>query len=280
MQKNALSVTPSLLQLDLATDKPEAQLTYTNTTNQTLIVSLSASDFAPLEDGYKLSFLSQKDAKNYQYSLSSWIDFSEKTLIIPPQSAKEVTVFIAKDKLTPGGHYATILASVTGDENSSVQINTVMASLLFVRTNTGLEKDEGNIAGISVDQDILNYPTVVSFRLNNTGDTALTPYGTLRITDPFNREISRGIVNIDSLQALPESIRQFDIPLQPTALAFLPGAYTVHLTIHFSKSKIYNVKTFSFFSQSQIPYAQILLVVCLLSLAVLLIRKNLPRNRR
>ncbi|MGH7246083.1 MAG: hypothetical protein ACREGI_04060 [Candidatus Levyibacteriota bacterium] len=279
MQPNSITVSPSLLQLDLSVDKPEGTLTYFNTSNDTIDLTLSASDFAPLEDGYKLSFLSQKDADNYKYSLSSWIDFGAKTLTLPPHSSKTVTVFIQKEKLTTGGHYATILAQMAGNTTDTLQIQGILASLLFVRANTGREKDDASIASLLADSDTLSFPKNMIFRFNNTGDTTLTPYGLITITDPFHRLVAKSIVNENSLQSLPESIRRFEVPLRFVALAYIPGVYTAHLTIHFGKTTINKDQTISFFSQGQIPYIQIFITIAFLYGMFLFVRRFLPRKR-
>ena len=278
IQPNSLSVSPSLLQLDLAKDTSEANLTYTNTTSQTLEVSLSASDFAPLEDGYKISFLSQKDADNYKYSLSSWVDFSEKTILIPPNSKKTITVFIAKDKLTSGGHYATILAQMHSVKANDIQINSVLASLLFVRTNSGKEIDAASIVSMDTDGDLLTFPSSVTLRINNTGDSALTPYGLIQVKDSLNREVARGILNTDSQQVLPESIRSYTVRLRSLTLAFLPGRYHVVLTMHYGKKLIYATKSINVLSQGQLPYVQFILIIAIFLTIGLIFKRKLPRK--
>src|SRR5258708_15217674 len=95
---NVITVTPSLFLLDLQKDKPEIEYYYDNGTNQTIELALSASDFKPLEDGYKISFIQGKAADSYKYRLSSWITFEKNTLIISPHSSETVKLFINKDE--------------------------------------------------------------------------------------------------------------------------------------------------------------------------------------
>lgn len=280
LPKDSITVNPSLLSLDLSKDKPEGTLTYTNTSNQSVQLSLSASDFAPLEDGYKLSFLNEKDAANYRYSLSSWIDFGNKTLIIAPHASSQVTVFVDKNKLSPGGHYASIFAELDGNAHDNVQIHGVLASLLFVRTNTGKENDAADVIGFFPEQNGWDFPSTMIIRFNNTGDTTLIPYGLITITDPFGNYVAKGIVNDGSYSSLPESIRRFEIPVTNINHFFWPGMYKATLTIHFGKQSMQKKTTVAFFSQGSVPAMQILIILGVGSLLFFLLRKRLPLKRR
>ena len=84
-------------------------LTYANNTKSEINLVLSVQDFTELEDSYKIDFLTGKDSANYKYSLSSWISFENKNLDLAPGEKKSVKVFIDKNRITKGGHYASIL---------------------------------------------------------------------------------------------------------------------------------------------------------------------------
>ena len=277
---NSLTVTPSLLSLDLSKDQPQGMLTYINTTDKTLEVSFSASDFAPLEDGYKLSFLQEKDAANYHYSLSSWIDFSSKKVTIAPHDHTDITVFVDKDKLTPGGHYASVLAEVETKGEGSVQIRGILSSLLFVRTNTGTEKEEAKIVGFFPNQTFINFPEALVLRLNNTGDTTITPFGLVTITDPFGNFVAKGILNESSAPVLPESIRRFETPIHSLTGFFPPGIYTAHIKLHFGKKNIVKDSTTTFISQGSLPLWQTGVGTLVFGVGYMLFRRFLPRKLR
>src|SRR5690242_7882292 len=61
---NTVTVSPSIVHLDLQTDSPETTLYYKNNGDETISLSFNASDVTELEDGYKLSFLEPKNAQN------------------------------------------------------------------------------------------------------------------------------------------------------------------------------------------------------------------------
>ena len=256
-----LTVSPSIIRLDLATDKPEAILSYNNASDHTIELAFSASDFTELEHGYKPNFLTQKDAQNYRYALSSWISFDKNTLVIPPHTTEKITVFINTAKLSPGGHYGSILGQITSSSgNKEVQIQGVLSSLIFVRTATGKEKDEAKIATFVPERSLFSFPQIFTFRFQNTGDTELVPYGLVTIRDMFGRTVAKGILNEGSLIALPESIRRYEIPIKPQTF-LLPGTYTADFTGHFGTSRHPMQQQVTFFSEGTLPLLTVGFVV-------------------
>lgn len=251
----AISVSPSIIHLDLATDAPEADLTYTNNTAATVEFQLSASDFTELEDGYKISFLQGKDAQNYHYSLSSWIKFDATDVTINPGESKTVKVFVDKDALTTGGHYGTILAEWVQKENEgNVHVKAILSSLLFVRTAHGNEREEMSVSQFSPLQNLFFFPESFTVKLKNTGNVDLTPHGTVEIQDAFHRTVARGIFNEDSLITLPETIRRYTLPIIPQTTVILPGFYHADLSIRYGEEDKRLYQSATFFSLGIIPY--------------------------
>ncbi|HSW88501.1 MAG TPA: hypothetical protein VLG12_05045 [Candidatus Saccharimonadales bacterium] len=254
-----ITVTPSIINIDLATDPPEAEISYTNTTASTIELHVSAADFAPLEDGYKLQFLEGKDAKNYKYSLSSWVHFETNDITLNPKETKTIKIFIDKDRLTTGGHYGTIQAEWTREKDQSpVPTNLILSSLLFVRTAHGNETEEAYINEFRQLQEYYLFPEDFVLKIENTGNVEINPHGLVEIKDIFNRTVAKGLINENSLLALPESIRRYDIAIQNQQSYILPGIYHADMYIHFGKKNIIIQKSITFFSQGSsnlIPYA-------------------------
>ena len=246
--KNIIIVSPQLIQLDLSHDKPEAEFTYTNETSQTIELTLSMQDVKELEDRGIPDILNLNDSKSYKYGLSSWASFSNKTLVIGPHESKKVTVFIDKTRLTLGGHYATVLAELHQLETSKkVKLRAILSSLIFVRSGSQYEQEIANIQSMEVSSKFFQFPTSVSFRLQNTGNVDLTPYGILTVTDSWGREVAREVVNENSLITLPDSVRKYTIPLFSPQGVIPPGTYKAQLVIHFGKKKVSRERNLSFF---------------------------------
>jgi hypothetical protein len=249
-QTSGIAVTPSILKIDLSEDSDEFILYYKNSTKEPVQLFFQAQDFTELEDGWKLKFLEPEDAKHYQYTLSSWIEFDRQTIDLNPYEERQIKGRIRKESLSPGAHYATILAEISPQKSQQgqVAIKGYLSSLVFVRTNTGQEIESARLSSLaSLDRPFLSLPKGFAVRFQNTGNTELTPYGMLEIRDPFNRLIAKGILNDESLITLPESIRRYDLQLNQIAPTLFPGFYKTTLTINYGKSHLSLTENQSFF---------------------------------
>jgi len=264
-QKKGISVTPSIIHLDLAVDPAEYTLTYENNTNADITLLLSLSDFNELEESYKINFLERKEAKNYKYSLSSWVTFENNRLQLSPNEKKTIRVFIDKERITKGGHYASILAQVEqNNEEKKVNVRGILSSLLFVRASTGKEIEDGKIRSFRPQRDGIEHPDSFILRFENSGNVHVVPYGYIEVFDLLGNKIAKGIFNENSLDALPESIRRYDIKVIPYQKFFIPGVYNAKVYIHFGKTNIEIYSNVSFFSQGSFNFAKIGLILTLI----------------
>ncbi len=272
--QQSITVSPSIVKLDLSKDKPEATLTYTNNSNQTLDISLSASDFNTNAD-YKLSFIPPTQSQNHKYALSSWVSFSQRTFTLEPDQKEDIIVFINSTELSAGSHYASILAQINSENPSStVSIKEVLASLIFVRTNTGKEIDNASIVNFDPVRTFWSYPKSFALLFNNTGNTDVIPYGLVQIYGPFGHLVGKGILNEGSLDTFPESVRRYDINLTRLTHFYPPGFYKATINLHFGKENRILNHTTIFFSEGSIPLGTIL-VIAIIALIALVIKLGL-----
>jgi len=268
---NTVSVTPQLSQLDLSVDQPETILYYKNTSLYPVELSLSVKDVTELEDRNPVGILDPKESVNYKYSLSSWVTLESQTILLSPGEQKTVKVTITKEKLSPGGHYGTILAEITQNTGrDKVKIRGVLASLLFVRASTGNEIEEARVSSFSPNQNGISFPEKFTMRFQNTGNVELIPYGLLEIKNQNEKLIAKGIVNEDSSITLPEAIRTYSIPVKQTVSVILPGKYTATLFLHYGKSnkKILLKTQFSTLGSTNLLLGTIIFLAIILGLLV------------
>ena len=212
-----LTVVPSIMRIDLESDPPEYDLKYINNTASDITLELSAQDFSEIDEEYRINFMEPKDAANYKYSLSSWISFENKNLELSPGEEKSIKVFIDDDRITIGGHHASILArAIQTNIEQKININPVISSLLFVRASTGREIENGDVSTFRPDRDLLNFPDNFVLRFENQGNVHVIPFGEIIITDMLGNRVARGVLNEKGLDALPESIRKYDISINFT----------------------------------------------------------------
>lgn len=271
---NGITVSPSIMEIDLADDLPEYNLQFINNTSETIVLRLKAQDFTELEDGWKVNFLEPKDANNYRYALSSWISFNKRTLTLGPREKSEVTIAIDADELSSGGHYAAILAEVDQpSDTDQIGVKFILTSLLFVRTHTGKEIESAQISSMRPLQSWFDFPEIFIFRLQNSGTVELIPYGTISILGPFGRIVVKNAVNEESFITLPETIKRYEVKLKDKNRFLLPGVYTAKLDIHYGKSMKKVTSELRFFSLGSIsiPY---ILVFTLGIVVIVLLRKK------
>lgn len=249
-QNNQISLSPSIMQLDLSVDPAEYEIIYSNNTDSLIELNFTAEDFTQLEDGWKVDFLSKDKAQNYEYSLASWISFDRQSLTLGPGETQKLKVSIDTQRLSPGGHYGSILARVSSPEeiDGNVKISSILTALLFVRTSSGQEREEARIEEVSFEQSWFNFPSKASLKLQNYGNTHLTPYGRIDIYDPLGKLAGKAIMNEGSLLSLPESIRKFNLEIQPLSAYLLPGNYKVVARVHWGKNRTEIIYETSFFS--------------------------------
>ncbi len=252
--KNVITVSPQLIQLDLSKDKAEAEYFYTNQTDQTIELTLTMQDVKELEDRGIPGLLDAKESKNYKYGLSSWAKFSNNNIVVAPNETKKVTVYIDSSRLSIGGHYASVLAEIKQvDKQGPVKLRAILSSLLFVRQGSGNETEEARVYELKSTASLLSFPSSFTFRLNNTGNVDLTPHGRLSITDYFGKEVAFGIVNEDSLITLPESIRRYTIKIKKMGEFMFPGVYKAKLTTNYGKKKTEASAETTFVTTGSVP---------------------------
>lgn len=273
-----ITVSPQLIQLDLSKDKPEAKYTYTNNSSQTIELQLSMQDVKELEDRGVPGLIDPNVTKDYNFGLSDWARFSNTDLVIAPGESKSVTVFIDKSRLTLGGHYGTILAElVQKDDQKAVKLRAILSTLLFVRSGSEYEQERANIVEINNNSTLFSFPKIVSFRLQNTGNVDLTPYGILTITSPFGHEVARGIINEDSLIALPDSTRRYIVKINRYADVLPPGIYKTNLEVRYGKNRFKLAESSYFFILSENLLLTLTVILILIGAGLFIVLRRRKR---
>jgi hypothetical protein len=278
-----ITVSPAVTRLDLSTDPGSFRLIYTNSTAHPIQLTFSAKDFASLEEGWHIKFLDKNDSLNYRYSLSSWLQFSPSSLLLPPGTSLPLRVDVRRESLSAGGHYASIIADIATAPPTpeAIAIKSQLVSLVFVRANTGFEHDAARIAGFSAaSADTFSLPQQYTLRFDNSGNTELVPHGLVIVRNALNREVARGILNEDSLITLPESIRRYDIPITvQSGRWLLPGPYQASLTVSYGTNQSLSsyIQFMSF--GHRLNLIMIILIPTVILVLLRLILKKMPRRQ-
>ena len=232
----ALTVSPAFqdILVPAAASSKDAIVTFSNQSSSPQTYRLSAVDFGSLDESGGVAFLGVPNSElEHRYGLVSWITLEKDQIFLPPAGSAKIMVHIDnRPSLAPGGHYAAILATSTGEsdtkqDKTKVNLRQIIASLLLVRKEGGAEIGL-NAAGITLGKhSLLSLPKFANLRFQNPGNVHVVPRGTVSIKDPSGREVSQGLINENSDIILPESFRKIRVDLAPPKSAWAPGRYTL-----------------------------------------------------
>ena len=181
-----------------------------NDTDADMPVSMGVQDFvAAGEKGEVLI----KEGGNATYGLENWVTLNPQTFTIPPNSSQliEFTIRVPANA-EPGGHYASVLASISGSVSG---------------TGTGVAQKVGSLLLLNVAGDVVENlgvsdfeaptfseygPESLSARFSNDGTVHLKPRGFVLVKNMFGGEVAK--VDLPQLNVLPQSTRKVDIPLK------------------------------------------------------------------
>jgi hypothetical protein len=237
---SGITVTQATANVTLAQSETGKRLTITlhNSTRTAADITLAAADFGALESTGGLFFLGES-ANNVwdRHRLAKWITITPGHLALQPGNSATVQVDIRNDEsLSPGGHYAAIMAKVSGETaQKQLSINQVVSSLLFV-TKEGGEQLGLSVKGFDASIAWFGGASSADMRLTNTGNAHAVPRGVVTLRGPFDQVLGRGIINQASSPLLPGITRTFDLTLTPSGIPLWPGLYMVQAQYRYDGS--------------------------------------------
>lgn len=227
-----ITLSPAIINVDLDKNlvSTSFKISVGNDSDKPAELSLSSLDFKSLNQSGGVAFVGAGN----RYGLANWLSFPQKSITLKPHSSQAVTIKVNnRADLSPGGHYAAILFKDTagGTGSNHVSFNQAAAVLVFLR------KSGGEIYALSLKHpdfgsSLLKLPADLSLPIANTGNTQTVPRGTVTLSDPFGREVKRGIINADSALVLPGSTRLITSNLFNEKTAWLPGIYKLTVTYY------------------------------------------------
>jgi len=181
----------------------------TNTDQNPVNVVIEIEDFAAIGEEGQVTLQPGEDASTY--SLASWVSVSPRTLTIPGQDSGtvEFTISLPFDA-EPGGHYASVLASVSAAQTpGAVTITQKVGSLLLMNVAGDVE-EKLHIEEFSVEPFSEYGPVTILSRFENTGSVHMKPRGFIFIKNMFGQEVEK--LDLPQRNVLPRSIRRIEVP--------------------------------------------------------------------
>lgn len=269
-EKNPLiSVSPSILRVNIAQDSSTPQITYTNTTASAVTAHIIMQPFSIGPSPAPENALTK-------YDLTPWVRFEPSDVVIQPGESKEISIILDKEALPTGSHYARIQAEIEQDKKTStLGLKGILSSIIFIRGAKEPAVESATIPRISHNATYFSFPTSASVLFTNGGNVELVPYGEIRVVSVFGRTVAKGILNEDSLITLPETARTYDAVLARPFGIIWPGIYTIRADVHFGDndqkiSKTILLTTAGSFTVLEIVYALLFIFIS----AILVFRRK------
>ena len=245
---------------DVTLEKDQAVASFnvaiTNNTENLVVLKLSVLDFGTLDESGGVAFLGAAENLTNKYALASWLSLEKDGLVLDPDEKQSVKITIQnKESLSPGGHYAAILAKVDKDDKQNsepleVAFDSSFSSLIFAR-KIGGEIYELALKSQEVQKGFIGLPESIRLRFQNSGNVHIVPRGIVKLIDPLGREVGRGIINEESGIILPETFRVFKVPLKNISSVFIPGKYIISTEYRYDGREAFETEQTTF---SLIPW--------------------------
>ena len=278
---SGFTLSPPFKEIELKKEASQSSyfIEITNNTPSHQTLYLSVVDFGSLDESGGVAFLGTgPEILERKYSLAFWVSFEKDILEIESGKSEKLKVTIMnKESLSPGGHYAAIVSATKSpkEEGRNVSLNTAFSSLIFVK-KTGGEIYRLDLVEKEIRSRWLDLPDKISLRFQNSGNVHLVPRGTVIITDPRGKVISKGIINGESGIILPESFRLYQTVLERLSLPFLPGTYRLNIDYRYEGSENFVNNSLAFFSPGIGGIAALLIILFAMFLIFIRIKKTCP----
>lgn len=192
-----------------------------NLTGEDITVELDKKDFVAIGDEGQVELIDDSG----DYSLSSWIQFSEDSRTIA--SKKQALIpfkIIVPENASPGGHFVSLIIrsnNAGSIDSSGATLSQEIGSLVLLRVS-GEAEESLKISSFSTDKSFYEYaPIDFEIVMQNDGNVHLKPIGKITINNIFGQKVDE--IEVTSKNVLPEASRKLDAKWDP---GFLFGKYT------------------------------------------------------
>lgn len=212
---SAKAVTVSPLNFELNSnpgDRVNNYIKIYNDTDSEISVKMEVEDFAA--SGERGEVLLKTDDSISTYSLHNWVSMNPEVFNLAPRAVQVVKfLIIVPENAEPGGHYASILASISGAgvESTGVGVAQKVGSLLLLSVSGELF-EKMDIAEFSAPEFSEYGPKELIAKFSNSGTIHAKPRGFVIIKNMFGAEVAK--IDIPQLNVLPQSTRKINIPVK------------------------------------------------------------------
>lgn len=202
-----LGTAPSSEKLQLEPGEThQGEIVIWNLSNQTTLYNIYVRGFRQIENQPGTAImLSEEQEERALYSAASWITVSRDQINLVPNKNEKIFYEINVPEDATKGEYTAIISLISDLEDQTIGTGafTALSSGTPMLIKVGDEfVENAEVLSFTTDRNFYETPTVLFLtRINNVGDTHISPTGEIVLTNIFNQEVARIPFN-DGVQSL------------------------------------------------------------------------------
>jgi hypothetical protein len=266
-----IDISPAQVQLEVAESQQTQEKKITITNKYAIPVRMTAD----LRDTDENSgALTPKDTLDS--IVAGALKVSDTDFVIEANSKKTITVTGTNtDMLGPGGHYLSLLLTVTSTRGETLAVQSaVSVNIFFIKADGA--RVSVRLDRLSTSNWLFHITSKADVDLTNDGNVRTVPYGAVTVTNSKDELISKGYINPGSLPLMPGKSTAKTIQLTRIQRVWYPQKLTLAVSYR-ADTYDSSLKTFDFW---YIPpfFVVVPLILLLTGLALLFRRKRRMRK--
>jgi hypothetical protein len=251
-----VTVSPVIQQLHLQPSQSTASFTVqlTNNTKNAVTIALSTVDFVANGQTGGLTFLDKpsSDPNILSHEIASKLSPDINNVSLEPKAAQKIVITLNDvNSLAAGGHYGAVLYRVvdqpsTIKNGNRVSIQQALSTLVFATTD-GRGTQGITLLKPSLSTVTFHFPQSINILFQSTGNTQITPRGTVSIIKSGSKVKLSTIVNVNSGMILPGSTRLYNTAIPTNNISWWPARYHVQVAYRYDGQAGFKTYNTSFY---------------------------------
>ncbi len=216
---SGITVSPANITISVSNKNPNSEEVVSIRNNFDTTIRLNAGMYGvDIQDG-RLTPTSEPSKE-----LSDVVTLSQTDITLQPKQSINIKMLVRNnDKLSPGGHYGSLLIKQVTDSQKSIGLQPAINVITYV------VKEDGAIRKLELKDPQLpkimfRLPDSTSLTLANKGNIAVIPRAVISFVNG-NKVYAKTVINEGSLPIFPENELSFKGDFQKTQQSWLPGIY-------------------------------------------------------
>lgn len=230
--QGAIQVMPAFQEITLteATPVATASIQLSNTSQLDQQFGITPIDIQQFDANGQI-ILADKPLVNQNTAFARFITTTPDKITVPKLSTVTIPLTITNaQSLSPGGHYAAIVARLISETGSDQRILPAVSSFLLVRKVGGEQFHLSLKRNSLLDSITTSLPKETLLTFSNQGNVHVIPRGTLMLKDFFGNLVAKSTINENSLYVFPGTERELTQKITYLRPVWFPMFLTITIT--------------------------------------------------